>query len=113
MNARPHVFRMSGNPVVQVLYGVVFAVLLVGAVVMGAVLLAAVVGVAVLAWIVFSIRLWWLRRKLGRAGAAAFGDRGAAQGRTNPGEPAGRLIDAEYTVVDERDPQRGPRDGTR
>ena len=103
MNARPNVFGMSGGPLAQALSVVVFAVLLVGAVVMGALLLAAIIGVAVLAWIGFSVRLWWLRRKLGSSGAAEHG--------AEASPPTGRLIEAEYTVVEERDPGRGPRDG--
>lgn len=105
MNPRQIGLRLSGNPFAQALSLLVFAVLLVAAVVMGAVILAAVVGVAVLAWIGFSLRLWWLRRKLGR-GAAAGGQSGA-----QPPPQSGRLIDAEYTVLDERDPRRDPRDG--
>ncbi len=103
MNARPNIFGVSGGPLAQALSVVVFAVLLVGAVVMGAVLLAAIVGVGVLAWIGFSVRLWWLRRKLG-SGAAA-------EHVAEAPPPSGRLIEAEYTVVDERDPRREPRDG--
>jgi uncharacterized iron-regulated membrane protein len=113
MNARPNVFGLPGGPLMQVVSGLVFALLLIVAVVLGAAILAAIVGVAVLAWIVFSVRLWWLRRKLGPRGAVR-----------SPGEeptrPEGRLIDAEYTVLGERDsspgrPGRaappGPRDG--
>jgi hypothetical protein len=101
MNARPPLFSLSGGPLAQALSVLAFGVLLVVAVVMGAVLLAAIVGVAVLAWIAFSVRLWWLRRKLGRGGA------GPGRG----GQPtSGRLIDAEYTVLDERDAQRDRRD---
>ena len=103
MNARPNIFGLSGGPLAQAVSVLVFAVLLVGAVVMGAVLLAVIVGVAVLAWIALSVRLWWLRRKLGRGAAP--------QGGTEPAPPAGRLIEAEYTVLDERDPRRGERDG--
>jgi hypothetical protein len=104
MNPRQIGIRMSGNPLAQALSVLVFAVLLVAAVVMGALILAAIVGVAVVAWIGFSLRLWWLRRKLGRG--AAGGQSGA-----QPAPPSGRLIDAEYTVLDERDPRRDPQDG--
>ena len=61
MNARPNLFGISGGPLAQALSVVVFGVLLVGAVIMGAVLGAAILGVAVVAWIGFSVRLWWLR----------------------------------------------------
>jgi membrane protein implicated in regulation of membrane protease activity len=97
MNARPPLFGLSGGPLSQALSVLVFGALLVVAVVMGAVLLAAIVGVAVLAWIAFSVRLWWLRRKLGRGTAGT--DRGGQAA-------SGRLIEAEYTVLDERDARR-------
>jgi membrane protein implicated in regulation of membrane protease activity len=99
MNARPNLFGLSGGPVAQAVSVLVFGILLIAAVVMGAVLLAAIVGAVAIAWVVFSVRLWWLRRKL--RGRAAQGD---------PTQPAGRLIEAEYTVLDERDPRRNPRD---
>ena len=103
MNARPNLFGISGGPLAQALSVVVFGVLFVGAVIMGAVLLAAILGVAVVAWIGFSVRLWWLRRKLGGVAAAQSGAEAPPQ--------SGRLIEAEYTVLDERDPRRDPRDG--
>jgi hypothetical protein len=98
MNARPNVFGLPGGPLMQIVSALVFALLLIVAVVLGAAILAAVVGVAVLAWIVFSVRLWWLRSKLGPRTAA----KGPGE---EPPRPEGRLIDAEYTVLGERDSQ--------
>jgi hypothetical protein len=60
------------------------------------VILAIVLGLAALLAAVFSVRVWWLRRKLRKApprGAAGHGP--ASQTR-------GELIEAEYTVVSER-----------
>jgi membrane protein implicated in regulation of membrane protease activity len=101
MNGRLYALGTSGNPVVQVLSLVIFGVVLIGAVLMGAVILSFVFGLAVIAAIAFSVRLWWLRRKLQRRGRndGAF----AAQADR-------RLIEAEYTVVRERETQRRPRD---
>lgn len=93
MNGRPSLFGASGNPLLQALSLLVFGVLLIGAVVMGAVILAIVLGLAVIGAIVFYLRFWWLRRKLARSAP----DRGA-------GSAPGRLIEAEYTVVEQRDP---------
>ena len=101
MNGRPTLAAASGNPLAQLASLLAFGLLLVIAVVMGAVILAVVLGLAVLAAIGLWLRLWWLRRKLGRAGV-----------RTGDGHAAfsGRLIEAEYTVVEkgaspgERDP---------
>ena len=106
MNGRPSSFGTSGNPLWQALSLLVFGVLLIGAVVMGAVILAVVLGVAVIGAIALYARLWWLRRKVGSATTA-----GGAEAAT------GRLIDAEYTVVEERDPgypnDRRPRASSR
>jgi hypothetical protein len=93
MNARPSLFGTSGNPLLQALSLLVFGLLLIGAVVMGAVILGVVLAFAVIVAIAFYARLWWLRRKLSRSAA----ERGAAPA-------AGKLIDAEYTVVEQRDP---------
>ena len=99
MNGRLYALGTSGNPVVQVLSLLVFGVALIGAVLMGAVILSFVFGLAVIAAVVFSVRLWWLRRKVQRQhrGSGTYG-----------AETDGRLIEAEYTVVREREFQRRP-----
>ena len=105
MNGRPSSFRSSANPLWQALSLLVFGLLLIGAVVMGAVISAMVLGVAVIGAAVLYARLWWLRRKVRSAPT-----RGAESA-------TGRLIDAEYTVVEERDPDhpydRRPRASSR
>jgi hypothetical protein len=102
MNGRPTSFGTSGNPLLQALSLVVFALLVIGAVVMGAVILALVLGLAVIGAIAFYARLWWLRRKV----SSSAPERGGEPGR-------GRLIDAEYTVVEQRDPDRAAERGSR
>lgn len=82
---------------VQVLSLLVFGVALIGAVLMGAVILSFVFGLAVIAAIVFSVRLWWLRRKVQRQG-----------GRGSARDSGSRLIEAEYTIITEHDPDRRP-----
>lgn len=94
MSNRLYALGASGNPVVQVLSLLIFGVVLIGAVLMGAVIMAFVFGLAVIAAIVFSVRLWWLRRKFARRQA----EHGRPQGRSR--DP--RLIEAEYTVLTER-----------
>lgn len=103
VNNRLYALAASGNPVVQVLSLLGVGVVLVGAVLMGAVILAFVFGVAVIAAIAFSVRLWWLKRKLGRR---------YSEGQYTEAVQAakgGRLIEAEYTVVTERSTRRTPR----
>jgi hypothetical protein len=97
MATRQYNFGTSGNPLVQALWMLVVGVLLVGAIVMGAVVLVALLALGAVVAVVFAIRVWWLRRKLERSGAFDTADRDAK------GRPAARLIEAEYTVVAERD----------
>jgi predicted membrane metal-binding protein len=92
MHDRLYTLRLPGNPVLQVLSLLAAGVVMIGAVLLGAVLLAFVLGFAMLAGAVFLVRLWWLRRKLQKAAR-----RGAAD--------AGRVIEVEYTVVDEQKPR--------
>ena len=89
MNGRSFSFGNSGNPLVQVLSLLVFAVVLVGAVILGAFVLAVILGLAVIAFIGFKLRAWWLRR-------------GPPGGGSGPGRPAKgvRYIEGEYEVMD-------------
>ncbi len=82
------------NPVTEVLSLLAAVALALIAFVFGAVLLAVVVGLIALGALAFSLRLWWLRRKLGES----IGQAGAKQ-------PC--VIEAEYTVVER---QQGRRD---
>lgn len=97
MNNRLYRLAASGNPFVQILALLVFGIVLIGAVLMGALVLALVFGLAVIGAAVFSVRLWWLRRKLQRQQT-----RSGARSRS-PQE--GRYIEAEYTIVTERERQ--------
>jgi hypothetical protein len=92
MNARWSSFGRSGSPLLQALSLLVFGLLLIGAVVMGAVILAVVLGIAVIGALAFYARLWWLTRKWRRSARAREGE-----------SRSGKLIHAEYTVVEDRD----------
>jgi len=95
MSNRLYTFATSGNPFVQVLSLLAFGVVLIAAVVMGAVILSFVFGLAVIAAAAFSVRLWWLKRRLARR-----------QPDGTDAAAGGRLIEAEYTVVTERSTRR-------
>lgn len=89
MNGRSFSFGNSGHPLVQALWLLVFAVVLVGVFILGAFVLAVVLGLAVIAFIGFKLRAWWLRR-------------GPPGGGEGPGRPAKgiRYIEGEYEVID-------------
>jgi hypothetical protein len=107
MNGRSFSFGNSGNPLVQALGLLVFALVLVGAVVMGAFVLMAILGLAVIAFVGFKVRAWWLRRR--RPGGGPGGD------GSGPGRPAKgiRYIEAEYEVIDSDAAERRRRDQRR
>ena len=94
MNGRYLPFGSSGNPLAQIVSMLVLGVVLVGAVIMGAFVLMAVVGLAAIAFVAFSIRVWWLRRKLGRR-EGPNGGGGAGRRETSI-----RYIEGEYEVID-------------
>jgi hypothetical protein len=104
MNGRSFSFGNSGNPLVQALWLLVFAVGLLGAVIMGAFVLMAILGIAVIGFLGLQVRAWWLRRK--RPGGGPGGD------ASGPGRPAKgiRYIEAEYEVIDSEAAERRRRE---
>ncbi len=89
MSQRAHNLQYSTNPLVQIAAIVVAALVVVGAVLLGAVVLSFFIGFAILVWLVLTIRLWWLRRRMRR-------------GETSDGTQRGEIVGVEYTVVEER-----------
>jgi hypothetical protein len=101
MKSRSFSFGNYGNPLIQALALLALAVFLVGAVIMGAFVLMALVGLSLLAFLGYTLRSWWLRRRAGRG-------RGPGAG-PGPGRPAKgiRYIEGEYEVIDpEADAER-------
>lgn len=92
MNGRPFSIGSSSNPLVQILSLVVFAIVAAGAVIMGAFVLLAFIGVAAVAVLVFSVRNWWLKRKL-RNSSSPFGDDTRSPKNVD-------YIEVEYKVID-------------
>ena len=96
MPPRSYTIRPPSNPILQALYLLLGGILLVGAVILGAFVLAFVLAFAVIAVLVFYARVWWLSRRIaGRGGSSGTG-RGSGPARSG-------LLEAEYTVVSERD----------
>ncbi len=92
------------SPLTRLLAGVVGALALVGAFFFGLFVLAIVVTLGVIGWAAFWLRMWWLRRKLARAGfdPAAPTGAGPAGDRNRPTRD-GSVIDAEYEVVSRKE----------
>jgi len=99
MSGRIFIAGPSTNPLMQVVYLLLGGLVLIGALLMGAVILAFVLGFALIFGIVIWVRVWWLRRKMMRAGGAQ-----ASPGNQSTHSESGRVIEVEYTVVDERNP---------
>ena len=82
---------MPENPLLQFIALVAAAIVAIGAVLLGAILLSLFLGLAVIAGLVLYVRLWWLRRSLGKR-------------REERGMRSGDIVEVEYTVIDERSP---------
>jgi hypothetical protein len=100
MNTRFAAGGMPQNPIAQFLIFVVAGLALVGIVFMGFVLLAVLLGAGFVLGIIVWVRWWWLNRKLGRAMRDRTGRRGPDGG---PRSGSGRVIEVEYTIVEEDD----------
>ena len=101
MPPRGYNFRMPSNPLLQAVYVLLGGIVLIGALFMGAVLLAVALGLGLIVGVAALLRSWWLGR----------GRRRPLSGSPSQRDPAtGRLLDAEYSVVAERDERdgRGP-----
>jgi len=81
----------STNPILQIVGLIVGALLTVGAILVGAAVLSLIVGLAVVGGLVLFVRVWWLRRRMERAGGSAARE-----------PPAGEIVGVEYTIVKER-----------
>ncbi len=104
MNARSVRALLSGNPVAQVLSLLVAGLALIVSVIMGAVVLAFVLAVGVVVAIYFWIRIRWQLRGVRRAAASAADARREASTQDNRRKAGqGRIIEAESTVIEERD----------
>jgi len=82
----PYNPQFSRNPLVQIAAVIVAVFIVIGAVFLGAIVLSFFVGFAILAWVILTVRLWWLRRSARRGGDAGSGE----------------IVGVEYTVVEER-----------
>jgi hypothetical protein len=92
------------NPFSRLLAAILAVLALVGAFFFGIFVLAFAAGLGLIAWLLFSIRLWWMRKK-GMIGSAGRGPANGPGQRPGPGsgETSRDIIDVEYTVVSRRD----------
>jgi hypothetical protein len=90
--------RTPSNPLLRAVSLLAGAVVLVGALFFGALVLAFVVGFLVIVSAVAAARLWWIGRKLEKAGLGAQSQTAASQ-RRNPS--GGRVIEGEFADISE------------
>jgi len=88
------------NPLSRILAGILAVLALAGAFFFGIFVLALAAGLGLIAWLLFSIRLWWMRKQGAVRGPAS---RPAQQAGPGSGETSRDIIDVEYTVVSRRD----------
>lgn len=85
------------NPLSAILAGLLTVLALVGAFFFGVFILILAVGLAVLAWLILTLRLWWLRRRWSGRAAGGGPDQVVREGRVENAE--GQVIDADYEVI--------------
>ena len=86
------------NPLARLLAALVGVLALVGAFFFGIFIFAIAIALGLIAWLAFTVRVWWLRRKLG-FGEAAPDDAARRQPPGEPGQGGGDVIDGEYEVI--------------
>jgi len=88
------------NPLSAILAAVVGAVAVAGAFFLGFVTLVIVLGLGLLIWIAVLVRVKWLQHKMRKSGHDPFAE---AQARARGAGSRSEYIEAEYTVVSERE----------
>ena len=93
------------GPIARIIASIMAALMLVVAVTLGLVAFLVVAALAALAGIAIWLRVAWIKRQMRKSGIDPnAGFRPGAQ--ANPSADAGRVIDAEYTVVSDSREQR-------
>ncbi len=90
------------NPLSRLLAGILAVLALAGAFFFGIFILGLVAGLGLIAWLVFSIRMWWLRKKF-TGNSGGMGGMGSQNRGQDAGADSGDIIEAEYTVVSRKD----------
>jgi hypothetical protein len=92
------------NPVSRILAGLLGLLAVVGAFFFGLIVLAFALGLGILAWLLVTLRMWWLRRRWQSEGGSV-GPAGAAR-PDRPDRPDRRhdeVIEADYEVISRRE----------
>jgi hypothetical protein len=89
------------NPVARVLAGLLAVLALIGAFFFGLFVLAVAIGLAVLAWLIITLRMWWLQRSWSRQ--APRGETGGPGGARKSDNDEGAVIEADYEVISRRE----------
>jgi hypothetical protein len=90
------------NPLSRLLAGILAVLALAGAFFFGVFVLGLVAGLGLIAWLVFSIRMWWLRKKFA-GNLGGMGGMDSQNREQDAGADNGDIIEAEYTVVSRKD----------
>lgn len=89
------------NPLTRIVAGIVAVLTLIGAFMIGMVAILVVAGVGLIVGCVIWMRVAWIKRQMRRSGI----DLGAtaAVSKTQSAHEDGQVIEAEYTVISERE----------
>jgi hypothetical protein len=92
------------NPLSRLLASVLAVVVLAGALFFGVVVFLTALGLGLVAWAVLWLRIWWIRRRVGRSGESGPAGSQPPRSQQPPRtDGPGAVIEGEYTVVSDRD----------
>jgi len=95
---RHYLASPTPSPASRILAAVLAALALVGAVFFGVVVLALALGLGFMIWLLLTLRVWWLRRRLSAESPPA--PPGGASGRPGGARNNNRdVIEADYEVI--------------
>lgn len=96
---RPPLQGPPANPIVRLLMLVGGIIVLAASLFVGAIMFLVILGLAIMMFVVFMIRVWWIRRRLMRAWQAQQQNQPSPGGQ---GPRRGSIIEGEYEIERER-----------
>ena len=89
------------GPLTRIIAAIIAALMLVGAFMIGMVALLFIAGAGLIAGLAIWLRVIWIKRQLRKNGVNL--DAGRNPSAANPANKTGHVIEAEYTVISERE----------